>query len=97
MAFVWSVVAGWAVSSAFAPSLYIPTPKWVVVAEILGDFCWGRGRKGSIAYRSTDRVRASTPRSVKKRATGTAWAMAHRILGNSVWRPEERRAWRRQV
>lgn len=30
--------------------------------------------------------------SAKKRATGTAWAMAHRFLGNGVWRSKERRA-----
>jgi hemoglobin len=27
----------------------------------------------------------------KKRATGMAWAMAHRFLGKGVWQPEERR------
>lgn len=29
--------------------------------------------------------------SAKKRATGMAWAMAHRFLGKGVWKPEERR------
>jgi len=29
--------------------------------------------------------------AAKKRATGMAWAMAHRFLGTGVWRPAERR------
>ncbi len=29
--------------------------------------------------------------TAKKRATGTAWAMAQRLLGHGVWRPTEHR------